>query len=140
VGIGLIGRDGRYLIRQRPPGTVYAGYWEFPGGKCEGGELPEAATLRECREETGLDVRVESLLRIVEYRYPHAWVEMFFYRCVTADPRGEPTQGTGFQWVEAERLSSLCFPEANAPVLEALTRESIRLRRPEPGGIGSAGS
>jgi 8-oxo-dGTP diphosphatase len=138
VGIGLIGRDGRYLIRQRPAGTVYEGYWEFPGGKCEVGEPPAAAVRRECREETGLEVRVESLLQIVEYRYPHAWVEMFFYRCVTVDPWGEPTQGTGFLWVEAERLSSLRFPEANAPILEQLTRESIRLRRPEPGGVGSA--
>ncbi len=58
VGIGLIARSGRYLVRQRPDGTAMAGYWEFPGGKCEPGEPPEAAVVRECREETGLDVRV----------------------------------------------------------------------------------
>jgi mutator protein MutT len=132
VGIGLIGREGRYLIRQRPPGSAYAGYWEFPGGKCEPGESPDAATRRECREETGLEIRVESLLRVVEYRYPHAWVEMFFHRGVTENPRDEPAPGTGFRWVAAEALNALPFPEANGPILEELTRESIRERRGTP--------
>ena len=58
VGIGIIRRGDRFLVRQRPAGTVYAGYWEFPGGKCEPGEDPAAATARECLEETGLTVVV----------------------------------------------------------------------------------
>ncbi|HKI18797.1 MAG TPA: NUDIX domain-containing protein, partial [Isosphaeraceae bacterium] len=50
VGIGIIRRGDRFLVRQRPAGTVYAGYWEFPGGKCESGEEPARATVRECFE------------------------------------------------------------------------------------------
>ena len=61
AGIGLIGRDGSFLVRMRPPGTVYAGYWEFPGGKCEPGESPDVATARECLEEVGLRVVVDRL-------------------------------------------------------------------------------
>ncbi|HMB04079.1 MAG TPA: (deoxy)nucleoside triphosphate pyrophosphohydrolase [Isosphaeraceae bacterium] len=132
VGIGLIGRAGRYLIRRRPPGSVYAGYWEFPGGKCEPGESPDAAARRECREEIGIDVRVGSVRRVVEYRYPHGRVEMSFFDCTTEDPRAEPARGTGFRWVAAEELTALCFPEANGPILEELARESVRSRRPEP--------
>ena len=58
VGIGLIRRDGDFLVRRRPEGTVYAGYWEFPGGKCEPGETPAQTTARECQEETGLEIMV----------------------------------------------------------------------------------
>src|SRR5689334_16863117 len=78
VGIALVGRGGSYLIRRRPPGTAMAGYWEFPGGKCEPGESPEAATARECREEIGLGVVVGSLRREVTHRYPHAWVHLSY--------------------------------------------------------------
>jgi mutator protein MutT len=134
VGIGLIGRDGGYLIRQRPAGTVYQGYWEFPGGKCQDGESPAAATRRECREETGLDVQVMSLIRVVEHRYPHGWVKMHFYRCAMNDWQEEPAPGTGFQWVRVEDLSSLSFPEANGPILEDLAREMVYFQRRGCGG------
>src|SRR4051795_367155 len=81
VGIALVGRSGSYLIRQRPPGTAMAGYWEFPGGKCEAGESAAAATARECREELGLDVIVGRLRREITHRYPHAWVRLHFFDC-----------------------------------------------------------
>ena len=71
VGIGLIRRGESYLIRQRPAQTVYAGYWEFPGGKCEPGETPAETTARECLEETGLVVKVGRLRRVIEHRYAH---------------------------------------------------------------------
>lgn len=121
VGIGLIRRGTQFLIRIRPEGTVYAGYWEFPGGKCEPGESPEAATVRECLEETGLEVRVVELRRIVEHRYPHGQVRLHFFDCVPADPAAEPTTGFGCRWVSAGELSRLRFPEANEPVLAELT-------------------
>ena len=53
VGIGLIGRGGSYLIRLRPPGSAMAGYWEFPGGKCEPGESPEVATAGSAWRKSG---------------------------------------------------------------------------------------
>jgi 8-oxo-dGTP diphosphatase len=124
VGIGLIRRGGDFLVRRRPPGTVYAGYWEFPGGKCERGETPERATARECREETGLEVVVGRLRRVVMHRYSHGQVRLFFYDCVPVDPAAEPPTELGACWIPAASLSSLRFPEANEGLLEELYRES----------------
>jgi 8-oxo-dGTP diphosphatase len=126
VGIGLVRRGETFLVRQRPAGTVYAGYWEFPGGKCEPGESPAQATARECLEEMGLHVVVGPLRRATTHRYPHGLVELFFFDCTTEDPGAEPAQGSGFQWIPASRLASLRFPEANETVVEELTRERPR--------------
>jgi mutator protein MutT len=123
VGIALVERGGSYLVRRRPPGTAMAGYWEFPGGKCEPGESPAAAAARECREEIGLEVIVGALRREVEHRYPHGWVRLSYYNCVTRVPGAEPDPSTGFRWVRAGALQGLVFPEANEPVLIELARE-----------------
>jgi 8-oxo-dGTP diphosphatase len=124
VGIGLVRREGCFLVRQRPAGTVYAGYWEFPGGKCEPEETPDQATARECLEEIGLRVVVGPLQRVTTHRYPHGLLELFFYDCTTEDPAAEPAEDSGFQWVPASRLATLRFPEANEAVLEDLSREN----------------
>ncbi len=124
VGIGLIRRGRFYLIRQRPAGSIMAGYWEFPGGKCEPGESTEAATQRECLEETGLQVVSLTLRQRIDHEYPHARVEMFYYNCETAEPDAEPGPKTGFRWVSAVELSKLNFPGANGPILDALAREA----------------
>jgi mutator protein MutT len=100
-----------------------AGYWEFPGGKCEPGESAEAATRRECLEETGLEVEIGSLRRVVHHDYPHALVELFYFNCETRRPDAEPDPASGFRWVPAAELSSLTFPESNGPILTALARE-----------------
>lgn len=123
VGIGLVRRGDRFLIRRRPEGTAYAGYWEFPGGKCEPGETAAEATLRECREELGLGVTLGALRRVVTHRYRHAWVALYYYDCVTQDPDADPAPETRFRWVRASDLPSLAFPEANGPIVAALARE-----------------
>ncbi len=127
VGIGLVARAGRYLIRRRPEGSAMAGLWEFPGGKCEPGEGPEAATARECREETGFDVAVGALLRRIIHRYPHGLVELSYYPCEPASPDAEPASGSGFAWVEADALPNYRFPEANGPILATLARGAGRV-------------
>src|SRR5271165_1902864 len=101
VGIGLIRRGGDFLVRRRPEGSVYAGFWEFPGGKCDPGESPAAATARECQEETGMTVVVGPLRQITIYRYPHGLVELHFYDCTTGEVAAEPLAGSGFEWVPA---------------------------------------
>ena len=123
VGIGLVRRGDRFLIRRRPPGSAMAGYWEFPGGKCEPGEPPDRAAARECREETGLAVYLGRLRRIVTHKYPHAWVELYYYDGKSLDPRAEPDPDSGFRWVPAGDLPGLTFPEANGPVLAELAGE-----------------
>lgn len=81
VGI-LLQADGRFLLTSRPPGKVYAGYWEFPGGKLERGESVEQALARELQEELGLHVPVEAITRWREQQvdYPHALVRLNFCR------------------------------------------------------------
>lgn len=101
-----------------------AGVWEFPGGKCEAGETPEQATVRECREETGLTILAGRLRRRLVYRYPHAWVELFYFDCTPADPTVDPPVETGFRWVEARGLPTLTFPDANEPILKELATEA----------------
>jgi 8-oxo-dGTP diphosphatase len=123
VGIGLIGRGGSYLIRKRPPGSAMAGYWEFPGGKCEPGESPELATARECLEEVGVEVEVGELVHRVIQRYPHGLIELHYYRCSTD---GEPAPESGFLWIPAGELAGYRFPEANDAVVAALAREDVR--------------
>jgi len=123
VGIGLIRRGARFLIRRRPEGSAMAGRWEFPGGKCEPGESPEDAARRECREETGVDVILTGLRRVAEHRYPHGHIELSYYDGSTREPAAEPAAGTGFRWVAAAELPGLRFPEANGPVLAALAEE-----------------
>ncbi len=120
VGIALVHRRGCYLVRQRPPGSIYAGYWEFPGGKCEPGEDPAQATIRECLEETGLTVLAGRLRRITTYRYVHGLVELFFYDCAPLDRMAEPAAGSGFRWVPAGELTGLQFPEANEALIAEL--------------------
>ncbi len=120
VGIGLIRRGNDFLVRRRPEGTVYAGYWEFPGGKCESGESPEQTTARECYEETGLEIVVGPLRRVIDHRYPHGHVRLFFFDCEPADYDAEPSPGSGCCWIAASDLPALRFPEANEPVLEEL--------------------
>jgi 8-oxo-dGTP diphosphatase len=123
VGIGLIGRDGRYLIRQRRPGQIMAGVWEFPGGKCEPGESPECATVRECFEEVGIAVAIDRLRERIVHRYPHGLVELLYYDCRTVDPDAEPIEDSGFRWVAAGDLRGYTFPGANGPVVAALAAE-----------------
>lgn len=123
VGVGLIARAGRYLIRQRRPGQVMAGVWEFPGGKCEPGESPEEATARECREELGLDVVLDRLRAQFAHRYPHGLVELSYYDGRPADPAAEPDPASGFRWVDARDLAGYTFPGANGPILAALAAE-----------------
>ena len=124
VGIGLIGREGCYLIRRRPerPGSPMPGFWEFPGGKCEDGESPEEATRRECQEETGLAI---TLLgperRVTTQDYPHGRVELHYFDAEPADPSAEPTAGSGFVWVAAEALAGYRFPPANESIGGDLT-------------------
>ena len=88
VAAAVVERDGRVMLCQRRPGVHNALKWEFPGGKLEPGESPEAALARELREELGLDVAVGRARDVVFYRYPDRDVLLLFYGCRVTG--GEP--------------------------------------------------
>ncbi|MFZ5531085.1 MAG: NUDIX domain-containing protein, partial [Pseudomonadota bacterium] len=83
----IVRPDGSYLLAQRPPGKVYAGYWEFPGGKIEPGEAALAALAREMREELNIEPIVAHPWLTRAYVYPHASVKLHFFR--VTEWRGE---------------------------------------------------
>ena len=116
----ILRADGAFLLAQRPPGKVYAGWWEFPGGKIEAGEAPGHALARELHEELGVDVvRAYPWLTRV-YAYEHATVRLHFFRVL--EFRGEPhgREAQAFAWqMPGERLVEPMLP-ANAPVLRSL--------------------
>jgi 8-oxo-dGTP diphosphatase len=112
--------DGRFLLGQRPAGKVYAGYWEFPGGKVERGEAPLAALTRELHEELGIEVRKAYPWLTRDYDYAHAAVRLRFFRVVewTGELHGRENQR--FAWQTSGALSVDPLLPANAPILRAL--------------------
>jgi mutator protein MutT len=122
IAIAVVEQDGRFLIGRRPSDTVLAGLWEFPGGKINPGETPQAAAARECLEETGLAVDVIGQYEQVDYHYDHGQVNLHFFRCVPQDPRQAPD--SRFRWVLAGELVNYEFPAANAGLLAQLASGS----------------
>jgi 8-oxo-dGTP diphosphatase len=121
----ILRRDGAVLLAQRPTGKAYAGYWEFPGGKLEPGESPRAALARELREELGLTVRRAAPWLVQRYVYPHAHVELNFFRVFEWE--GEPVghDGQAFAWQAPGRFDVAPLLPANTTVLRALELPAV---------------
>ena len=112
--------DGSFLLAQRPAGKVYAGWWEFPGGKVEAGEPPERALARELHEELGIDVRTAYPWLTRMHTYEHATVRLNFFKVVdwAGEPRGREQQAFVWQRLDTSMVEPML--PANAPVLAAL--------------------
>ena len=108
VGV-LVDPQGRFLLTSRPEGKVYAGYWEFPGGKLEAGETVEAALKRELHEEIGIEIGGVQPWRVEIVDYEHARVRLHF--CKVFDWRGE------FEMREHQAMAWQDLPVQVAPVL-----------------------
>lgn len=116
VVAGFAARDGRILLAQRPPGKHLAGYWEFPGGKLEPGETPQAALARELREELDADCRVGVLLDAVAHPYETFDLLMLLYHVeFTGEPRAHEAAALG--WYTPEAMAALPLPAADMPML-----------------------
>lgn len=119
VAAGILCRaDGTFLLAQRPVGKVYAGYWEFPGGKIEAGETAHQALCRELQEELGIRNLTAYPWLTQVFSYPHATVKLHFFK-VTAW-QGEPTGCEHQQISWQSRLSVSPVLPANVPILRAL--------------------
>lgn len=120
VAIAVVEDAGRYLVGTRKAPTSLAGQAEFPGGKCLPGEESAACAVRECREETGLVVTAIRCLYACRHAYPHGTLDLEFWLCRPETSAFEPPTAGGFEWLPAQALQSLRFPDANEPVLRLI--------------------
>ncbi len=119
VAAAVIERDDAFLLTRRLRGTHLEGTWEFPGGKCEPDESPEACLVREIREELAVDATLGELLLVTRHAYPERTVELHFFRAeVTGHPM--PQLGQQMRWVPRAELAMLEFPEADADLIRLL--------------------
>ena len=130
--------EGRILLARRAEGRELAGLWEFPGGKVEPGETPEAALARELEEELGLDVDVGAPLIDVPQQTPTRRLRLDVRRIATW--RGTPTgyEGQALAWVPPEQLASHDMPAPDRPVVAALLQPDHCLVTPTPGDSDAA--
>ncbi|MEO8003350.1 MAG: Nudix family hydrolase [Betaproteobacteria bacterium] len=112
--------DGSFLLAQRPTGKVYAGYWEFPGGKVEAGEAFDDALARELNEELGIRVQRAFPWVTRVHTYPHATVNLHFLRVTRWQGEPHPREGQSLSWQYHASLGVSPMLPANAPVLKAL--------------------
>ena len=122
VAAALIDPDGRVLLAQRPEGRPMAGLWEFPGGKVEPGETPEAALIRELREELGLDTWASCLapLSFASHGYDAFHLLMPLFACRKWEGTPEPREGQRLAWVRPARLAEHPMPPADRPLVAML--------------------
>ena len=118
----LVDHDGRVLVAQRPPGKAMAGLWEFPGGKVAVGETPEAALIRELREELGIDTEASCLapLTFASHAYPTFHLLMPLYVCRVWRGQPEAREGQTLRWVRPVALRELDMPAADLPLIAPL--------------------
>jgi 8-oxo-dGTP diphosphatase len=136
----LLRKDGEtseFLLAQRPEGKVYAGYWEFPGGKVEAGETMRDALIRELKEELGITVSRAWPWLCREFTYPHATVRLKFFRVDSWRGEIEPIEHSGFAWQRAGTAATVTpILPANGPILRALELPAVyALSNAETNGI-----
>ena len=122
AAVALIDTDGRVLLAERPAGKHLAGMWEFPGGKVQPGETPEAALIRELAEELGIDVKAACLapFTFASHRYDSFHLLMPLYVCRRWTGTPTPREGQALAWVSPARLGDYPMPPADTPLIPML--------------------
>lgn len=120
--VALIDADGRVLLAQRPAGKSMAGLWEFPGGKVEAGETPEAALIRELQEELGIDTWASCLapLTFASHSYDDFHLLMPLFACRKWEGIVSPREEQALKWVRPADLRSYPMPPADIPLIPIL--------------------
>ncbi|MCA1406207.1 8-oxo-dGTP diphosphatase MutT [Ensifer sp. IC3342] len=118
----LVDSDGRILLAQRPQGKSLAGLWEFPGGKVEPGETPEATLIRELEEELGIRTKVACLapLTFASHSYDDFHLLMPLYVCRRYEGFAEGREGQPIKWVRPKALRDYPMPPADEPLIPFL--------------------
>ncbi|MGV3576944.1 MAG: 8-oxo-dGTP diphosphatase MutT [Devosia sp.] len=122
VACALIDTDRRVLIAQRPEGKHMANMWEFPGGKIEQGETPEAAIIRELREELDVETKEACLapLSFASHTYEHMHLLMPLYVCRRWQGTPVAKEHQALKWVRPQALRDYAMPPADEPLIAAL--------------------
>ena len=120
--VALIDPDGRVLLAQRPEGKSLAGLWEFPGGKVDPGETPEAALIRELREELGIETKASCLapLTFASHSYDDFHLLMPLFACRRWEGIASGREGQTLAWVRPEKLRDYPMPPADIPLIPIL--------------------
>jgi 8-oxo-dGTP diphosphatase len=118
----LVDTDGRVLLSQRPPGKKLAGLWEFPGGKVEAGETPEAALVRELTEELGLTTKEDCLapLTFASHSYDDFHLLMPLFVCRRFEGQARGLEGQALKWVRPRDMRQYPMPPADEPLIPHL--------------------
>ncbi len=122
AAVALVDADGRVLLAQRPEGKSMAGLWEFPGGKVEAGESPEATLIREIEEELGIGVKEPCLapLTFASHRYEDFHLLMPLYVCRRWSGNVRGREGQALKWVRPHKLRDFPMPPADEPLIPHL--------------------
>lgn len=120
--VALIDADGRVLLAQRPEGKSLAGLWEFPGGKVEEGETPEACLIRELEEELGINTWKSCLapLTFASHSYEKFHLLMPLFACRRWEGVPQPREGQKLAWVAPQHLKDYPMPPADIPLIPIL--------------------
>lgn len=126
VAVALVDADGRILLGQRPAGKAMAGLWEFPGGKLNAGETPEAAVVRELKEELAVDIAESCLapLTFASHAYPDFHLLMPLYVCRVWRGTPQALAHQQLKWVQPRAMAALPMPPADRPLV-ALLRDFL---------------
>lgn len=125
VVTGLIRKNGKVLVGQRPVGHSLAGQWEFPGGKIEKGESPEQALIRELSEELGIEAEVGALKLASTHSYGDTGIVILFYEVLFWKGEPKAIHHMDLRWVEPLDLNGLPIPDANKKILPRII-ESLK--------------
>ncbi|MBK8172560.1 MAG: 8-oxo-dGTP diphosphatase MutT [Sandaracinaceae bacterium] len=120
VAAAVIRREGRILLTRRMAGAHLAGLWEFPGGKLEEGESPEAALVRECREECAIEIEVIDIIDVAFHRYAKKDVLLLFYECRLVNGEVQNKQVAEHAWVLPTDLDNYDLPPPDARLVTKL--------------------
>ncbi|HWD58661.1 MAG TPA: (deoxy)nucleoside triphosphate pyrophosphohydrolase [Stellaceae bacterium] len=122
AAVALIDADGRVLLAERPPGKHLAGLWEFPGGKVQPGETPEAALIRELDEELGIGTHETCLapFTFASHAYENFHLLMPLYVCRKWQGIASSREGQRLKWVRPAQLTDYPMPPADKPLIAML--------------------